>query len=249
MKDIIFRADNKIFTVDNKIMGRSLSFDMDLWLRADVGIVKDEDNKVSEWNDSSGNKNHVLQNTEINQPLWVGSGFNGKPVLRFNGSTTFLNGGNIINLGGQSHTFFTVGKATSDDGTFYSKTSSANVGSRYALIRGNGIIQSFYRDITLRNVSASQPLDKTSLYRIVINRENNSHTLAIDGDIVGSTDISGSMSSLFPFYVGASHTNDVDPPNTYLNGDIAEIIIFSQLLPSGYIQSLENYLMNKYAIS
>lgn len=45
---------------------------------------------VSQLTDQSGNGNHILQATGANQPLWVSSGLNGRPTVRFDGSSSFM---------------------------------------------------------------------------------------------------------------------------------------------------------------
>jgi len=60
-----------------------------LWLRADLGITLNGGN-VSAWADQSGNGNHATQGTAANQPLYVSSGINGRPTVRFDGVNDVL---------------------------------------------------------------------------------------------------------------------------------------------------------------
>src|SRR5262245_35435328 len=52
-----------------------------LWLRADKGITL-ASGDVSQWDDQSGNGNHVSQATAANRPLFVASGQNSRPLVR-----------------------------------------------------------------------------------------------------------------------------------------------------------------------
>lgn len=61
-----------------------------LWLKADAGITKDGSDYVSAWADQSGNGNDASQGTGTNQPLWVDTQLNGKPVIRFDGINDYL---------------------------------------------------------------------------------------------------------------------------------------------------------------
>lgn len=61
-----------------------------LWLKADAGITKDGSNLVSQWDDQSGQANHVTQATGTNQPLWVDAAYASKPTIRFDGVDNFL---------------------------------------------------------------------------------------------------------------------------------------------------------------
>lgn len=53
-------------------------------------VVKDGDNRVSQWTDISDNGKHAVQATPANQPLWVDNAVNGQPVLRFDGQNDSL---------------------------------------------------------------------------------------------------------------------------------------------------------------
>ena len=56
-----------------------------LWLDANVGITKDGGDLVSQWDDQSGEGNHLTQATGTNQPLWVDSAHNSLDTIRFDG--------------------------------------------------------------------------------------------------------------------------------------------------------------------
>jgi hypothetical protein len=61
------------------------------WWKADVGTSAVVDlAAVSQWDDQSGNDRHLLQTAATKQPLYVASGQNAKPVLRFDGDDDFL---------------------------------------------------------------------------------------------------------------------------------------------------------------
>jgi len=55
-----------------------------LWLKADA-IVGSNGDSISTWADSSGSGNNALQGTPANQPIFVTNALNGLPVVRFNG--------------------------------------------------------------------------------------------------------------------------------------------------------------------
>jgi len=58
---------------------------MSLWVKAEVGILTDAEGFVSEWTDQSGSDNGLIQATAARRPQKVPNGFNGFPVVRFNG--------------------------------------------------------------------------------------------------------------------------------------------------------------------
>ena len=86
-----------------------------LWLRADSTLTKDVANKVSIWNDVSGNSRNATQATPANQPTWMPNIFNGRPALWFDG----VNGNYFLEnttqtpvpVAGSARTYFVVAKA------------------------------------------------------------------------------------------------------------------------------------------
>ena len=61
-----------------------------LWLKSDAGITKDGGNLVSQWDDQSGQANHLVQATGTNKPLWVDNNRSAKPTINFDGVDNFM---------------------------------------------------------------------------------------------------------------------------------------------------------------
>lgn len=81
-----------------------------------ASITKDGSNRVSAWNDLSGNDLHALQANPTFQPLYSATGLNGKPALIFDGSRGLGIVDNVLmNHTGMS--LLCVGAATADDDT------------------------------------------------------------------------------------------------------------------------------------
>ena len=129
----IFRRNDPIW-IERGIASPTLK----VWLDADDSstITKDGSNKVSQWNDKSGQGNHVSQSTAGSQPLWVDSAQNSKPLIRFDGSDDSLfrntyTGGAIT----QPATVFAVLKMGD---TYYKMQMDSKDGSnRFAIASGN----------------------------------------------------------------------------------------------------------------
>src|SRR5262249_18674418 len=63
---------------------------LQIWVKADAGVVKDSNNLVSQWQDQSGQANTLVQPTLTSEPAWVANAVNGLPALHFDGSSDFL---------------------------------------------------------------------------------------------------------------------------------------------------------------
>jgi hypothetical protein len=58
------------------------------WYKADAGVTKDGSNIVSQWDDQSGNANHL--NSVGGAPLWVSGLKNSLPGIRFDGTDDII---------------------------------------------------------------------------------------------------------------------------------------------------------------
>ena len=66
---------------------------LQLWLRADAGVVTNSAGLVSQWNDQSGNANSAAQTNSNFEPALVSAtGLSGKSAVRFNGIQNSFNG-------------------------------------------------------------------------------------------------------------------------------------------------------------
>jgi hypothetical protein len=80
---------------------------LQLWLRADS--VELTDGKVSRWYDLSPNNYEIVQTDENARPTINNSALNNNSALQFNGTSTYLNAGNILNMGTNGWTWIIVG--------------------------------------------------------------------------------------------------------------------------------------------
>jgi len=73
------------------------------WYRADLGLTKDANNKLSGWSDLSGQGNHLEQTADPTlQPMYIASAFNGKSAVQFDGSTFLKTAGAVDALAGST---------------------------------------------------------------------------------------------------------------------------------------------------
>jgi hypothetical protein len=69
-----------------------------VWLKADVGVVKDASNKVTSWTDQSGNGYNAEVTIGTSQPTYVPVSKNNLPSVYFDGNDTMFFQGSALNM-------------------------------------------------------------------------------------------------------------------------------------------------------
>jgi PKD repeat protein len=224
-----------------------------LWLCADSVLLNSE--KVTQWYDLSLNEFNIIQ-TEIDyMPLKEDSVINNFPVITFDGVNDYLDGGNIINLETNSHSIFIVAKG---DRTILAKSIASDSPNRYSVLLHTNSLELLYSDNGNRSLNynnANFLNNSFNLFSVQNDRQNNFNKCFINSELVVEGVINGSYNvvSDFNFLIGAhNNSSGYIPPFVhslygYLNGSIAEIIIYDVLLSDIDRIAVENYLMNKYS--
>ena len=236
------------------------SGNLQLWLRADTGVVTNSSGTVSQWQDQSGNANHASQANTINEPLLVyPPGLGGRAAVRFNGIQDnvhgdFLHGTGDVGLP-NAMTAFTV----------YNALSTANAKNAVWSVGVPGLVYGASRCFGIRN----QLLDfsswaydyftpfvvPTNTYRIATDRVNTSLSTVeeFDTSTSSATNFSETMTGASApeagYYVGG-----LDPTLQFVTGvdfcgDVAEVIIYKGYLNEADRLAVLGYLQQKYYIS
>ena len=212
-----------------------------LWLDASdsTTITKDGSNLVSAWNDKSGQLNHVTQATATNQPLWVDSVQNSKPIIRFDGTNDLLyratyTGGTLS----QDFTIFAVFKVPSS----YIEYVYDGAGS------SNRCYLNYHNPNAMASTIPGAPagLDATvvagnwTYFTSVVN--GSSSILRQDGSQTDTGDMgTGAMAGIT---IGARY-GGID---SFANTDIAEILIYNSAISGANLTDVESYLATKWGI-
>ncbi len=224
-----------------------------LWLEADQGALGV--GSLSTWYDQSGLGNNAVQAQAPYAPQVVTGAINGQPVVRFNGTSSYLNLPQFMG-GVPSGELFIVMK------------SSASAGQDYGIIGSLGVSDSIFPTSSYYPTSAGQireafgtttpyafsangvDLRQPRLYSV--SAANNAWTATLDGSVLFSTGVNatnfanGSQTPLLgaarnSYYGGSG-------PVSFFAGDVAEIIIYDHALSAGERQAVGSYLTNKYAL-
>ena len=222
-----------------------------LWVdAADTTTVTIASNAVSEWKDKSGNNRHLTQTTAGSRPSYVSGEQNGLSVVRFDGTDDYLNGSGITNIG--SFAIFAVtNRHTADSVDEALLASDGSWSSNMMLIRNRGTTNLTNKlDIHSGGmITGSNPAVLNSWAIDSFTRGDVASTWGSTGTLFhnGSTDGSGALGgsasvSLANFNVGSWNTG------AYMDGDIAELIIYTAKLSDHERQTVEVYLARKWGL-
>ena len=219
---------------------------LQLWLRADN--VELTDGRVSRWYDLSPNRHEIVQTRAAARPAVVENALNGQPMIDFR-LQDFMYGGDILDLGTDSWTWFVVEK-TITEGCFMSKSAYVNAPGRWMFASdivwehtssGNGdgridlVSKKDYNILTWENDRATA---ENRLFRSNIMEEKSS---------IGSPDFNLAYNS--NFVIGGYETPVFSGylyDDRRFAGQIAEIIAFNSV-DSALRNQVYSYLLNKYS--
>lgn len=206
-----------------------------LWLKADQGVQK-TGNKVSTWNDQSGNANDASQGAGNSQPLFATNAIGGKEAIFFAG-TNYFSLPNTIFSGATEAEGFTILKATTN--TPVSNRGLwqlSGVGSRYPNQSGTiaeSLASSGATTTPKPAISIAEPHlfnsgGKTNFWFSRLNgvthftRNNNTVQFETTAPFIGN---------------GAG---------TFFDGQIGEILTYTRVLNDYERVAVENYLSQRY---
>ncbi len=220
----------------------------ELWLDgADTSTITLNGADVSNWADKSSNNYEVTQTTAVSQPEYVLSAINNKNILRFNGSSEYLEHIYESSLNPDAITIFVVCSVTGGTGTYRSPLTSRDTNQGYIYYASNA---NTWRLVTGDGGAFNSISDGTSSLSIpcilgatIIDGSQNFY---VNGIVATPGTDSYSVNTDKPIRIGAGNTETT--PGSYFPGDIAEIIIYSRVLTTEERIRIENYLSTKWGI-
>lgn len=240
-------------------IGLSANTSLSLWLDATDpagnGTQPSDGASIASWVDKSGNGYTVTQGTGANQPIYKTNILNGNNIIRFNGTSDYMQKTAVTALGNTLTMFIvgtTNGNASFGRGTFFDYTNgsttntgcniinngSSDGGPKFGIDYNDGTNhQIFSPIITLPNTSI------LSTYNNGFNAYLYSNNVQIATELVGNLNLSGSGNA---FTIGAL-LNGLS--GWWLNGDIGEILVYKGTLSATNMLSILNYLSVKWGIA
>ena len=203
-----------------------------LWLDALQENFSDDDT-VGTWTDRSGQGNDAIQTTEVNKPVYKTNILNGRPILRFDGSNSFLDLTSALDI--SEGAIFIV--ARNNDGTNGSCPLSKKSSS-------NGQIWMSPTQVGIQpntGIYYGGSIGTTAFH--IVGCKSDGSNWNVFADRTDGTPASDS-SNIQPDCIGRYNSGGVYD----MDGDIAEIIVLNVEPSSDEIDQIYSYLENKWNI-
>jgi hypothetical protein len=188
---------------------------------------------VTTWTDMSGQNNHA---TATGTPIYKPGVLNGQPVIRFNGASGFT----TADLSSQFPSAATVFIAT-----------TINTDNAYTLVKANPGVDEWWRYDGNGNsypgvfrgnrLEAYCPMPNSGSHLFAISSSASAWEMAINGDSKGVA--GGNYNAGGALVIGNGSSGGG------LNGDIAEVLIYSRVLSAEETNAVGYFLEAKYGIS
>lgn len=225
---------------------------LQLWLDAnDSATITHSSNAVSQWNDKSGNSRHFTQSSAGAKPTTNTRTLNSKNMLDFDGSDWMTS--NLEALGstglhmaaGQAFTVFVVLDHDANAGYFFGRASAAAGNRGFAILTDAANLQALARGSANRAVkntwTGTPPSIVTSRWSGTVWQTGyNADALVTQTPGTAAEDTGEKIA------IGARTT--ATTPAIFLDGGIAEIIVYDTSLSDANITSVLNYLNGKWAV-
>jgi len=185
---------------------------------------------LANWVDQSGNGCNALQATSNAQPIYVANVLNGKPVIRFNGSSNYLST-SLPQIAGNKTLFVVQRRTNSTIGTEISSTSSTG----HFLGNNTSTKETKGRLSVAHDLSLAGSLNTVAIKTFI--RAGGTETLRLNA----ATPVS---STSIPDVANGNYT--ISSSNYPFGGDIAEVIIYDRALSESERLVVEAYLEQKW---
>lgn len=218
------------------------------WHKADAITGKSDGDPVAQWDDESGNGWHLTQPTSGLEPIYKTGIINGLPVLRFDGAGARYAYADSVFGGLSEGEMFVVIKLVNDPPNVSSKAGAWNFGSssnRSHYPFTDGVVYESFGSTARKNTGDPTPsLASWRLYNPA--SSSTEWTSRIDGSVhfTTATNTVGFPSSAIEF-----GSNYVGGTREFVDGDIAELIIYDNVLSSAYRTTVEDYIADKYGLT
>lgn len=211
-----------------------------LHLRADSGLVIDSSGYLSQWTDRSGNGYHATQSTAGIKPQVVASQLNGRPVVRFDGTDDYLSLPDLMSgaTAGEIVAVIKIPRATNRPDAFWNFGASGDViGSLYYT---DGLHWDDFGSSSYKQIGMPETGDLQAYHIHNTSSKAGEWAHRMNGILRYSTTsntVAFRTNPSLGYRLAHSH---------YLQGDIAEILIYDRVLTHAEREEINTYLSTKY---
>ena len=213
-----------------------------LWLRADAGVTKDSNQKISSWLDQSGHNFLASQNNLSNEPVWRSSGSNGLPTVYFDGNNRFFALPDVMSTATAGELFVvlkTEGDQNPPHGFMrFSSGGASNGAGTDILYPYQGQIYDAFGSTTVKQVG-TPPTPLTQYHLYDASSQPGQWTARVNGNLQYTTTNNT---------VGFTTTPTIGALYYSFAGEIAEIVIYDHALTGSDRQQVQSYLAQKYLL-
>ncbi len=238
-----------------------------VWLKADAGVAYDSiTGRVNQWSDQSASGNNAYQGSSGNQPTYVSArtDLNGKPVLRFDGGSSFLDVPDNASL--QPANAVTVIAVSQTHGNWQqdivARALTYNYYGAWALpplytyglgLQNNNVERGYLgfgsgasnwqSDLAGSTARAQRMSIATMVY------DGTTENIYDSGALQGSNVVTANLN-----YDGGQHDLLIGAHTAYWGitgyfyGDMAEVLVYNRALTPAEQQQIEVYLADKYGL-
>jgi hypothetical protein len=209
-----------------------------LWLKAD-SLALSDGAAVTSWTDSSGLGNHAVTG---DAPTFKTNIVNGLPIVRFNGSSNYLDSPASASL--SALTVFVVAKRSASAGTYTmvgAHTSGGGLQFRMESSDSLGLLNE-----GIASIGTSSGTVSPSVFNLLHADLTNAsaYHFFINNVAAGNSTTGVSLSTGQLIRIGMT-----DSSTERMNGDIAEIVLYDSVLNSTDRTAIAGYLLGKYALA
>ena len=218
-----------------------------LWLAGDQITGLSDGDPVGTWSDASGNGNNATQAVAAAKPVYKVNILNGKPVVRFAGVDDTLAMTDFIDLGTADHTLFIVATKTTEDGVFSTGFLEQQSDSthRYVIwqVRLTPWTQNYYHNTGIGAGFAGS----LGTFRVRTFRRNGTTSEHFANGGAGQSAVAADFVASGGGGINLGRTGGT--LGAYVQGDMAEIILYNRALSNAEINRVNAYLSRKYGIT
>ena len=229
---------------------------MQLWLKADAGVIKDGADKVSTWADQSGQTNHLTQTLSASQPTYEASGFNGLDSIYFDGSDDYLLGDNVATVfhgEDPAYTIFVAVQAVAPSGLQRLYSAGYSAGNVFDIMTASGSSDRwewsrFDGSSSKTTVIFPNEIHLTDPQYLSFANAGTTADAYRNGLLErDNTDYDVNAVSMDRFTLGVLRRNVISA-GTYFNGRVAELMIYNRNLSESELGQIHSYLSARYGI-